>query len=73
VSLDETIRRHATRPLAAEVSPDQMRDWYRARDLLSGICERIIPETSTLAQTTALILADTQLLQADRPRSTPRT
>lgn len=62
VSLDETFRRHATRPLAAEVTPDQMRDWYRPHDLLVGIGERIIPETSTLAQTTALILADTQLL-----------
>ena len=71
VSLDETLRRHATRPLAAEVSPDQMRDWYRPRDLLSGIRERIIPETSTLAQTTALILADTQLLGADRPAEHP--
>jgi predicted kinase len=67
VSLDETFRRHATRPLAAEVTPDHMRDWYRPRDLLDGICECIIPETSTLAQTAALILADTQLLLADGP------
>lgn len=67
VSLEETFRRHATRALAAEVSPDQMRDWYRPRDLLSGIRERIISEASTLAQTTALILADTELLLADRP------
>jgi predicted kinase len=72
VSLEETFRRHATRPLAAEVSPDQMRDWYRPRDLLGEIRERIIPETSTLAQTTALILADTQLLQADRPAEPAR-
>jgi predicted kinase len=67
VCLEETFRRHATRPLAAEVSPDQMREWYRPRDLLGGICECIVPETTTLAQTTALILADTQLLLADRP------
>jgi hypothetical protein len=72
VSLEETFRRHATRPMAAEVSPDQMRDWYRPRDLLGGIDERIISETSTLAQTTALILADTQLLQADRPAEPAR-
>jgi predicted kinase len=65
--LEETFRRHATRPLASEVSPDQMREWYRPRDFLGGILERIIPETSTLAQTTALILADTRLLLADRP------
>jgi predicted kinase len=72
VSLEETFRRHATRPLAAEVSPDQMRDWYRPRDLLGGIDERIISETSTLAQTTALILADAQLLQADPPAEPAR-
>jgi predicted kinase len=72
VSLEETFRRHATRPLAAEVSPDQMRDWYRRRDLLGGIRERIISEASTLAQTTALILADTELLLADRPAEPAR-
>lgn len=72
VSLEETFRRHATRPLAAEVSPDQMRDWYRPRDLLGGICERTIPETSSLAQTTALILADTRLLLADGPAEPAR-
>ena len=63
VSMEETFRRHATRPQAAEFGPDDMRDWYRPRDLLAGICECIIPETSTLTQTTALILAETQLLQ----------
>jgi predicted kinase len=72
VSLEETFRRHATRPLAAEVSPDQMRDWYRPRDLLGGECERIISEASALAQTTALILADTQLLLAARPAEPAR-
>jgi predicted kinase len=72
VSLEETFRRHATRPMAAEVSPDQMRDWYRPRDLLGGIDERIISETSTLAQTTALILADAQLLRADPPAEPAR-
>ena len=61
VSLDETLRRHATRPQAAEFGPDDMRGWYRRRDLLSSIQERIIPETSTLQQTTTLILEETQL------------
>jgi hypothetical protein len=68
VSLEETFRRRTTRPLAAEVSSEQMRDWYRPRDLLGWTGERVIPETSTLAQTTALmLLAETQLLLADRP------
>jgi hypothetical protein len=47
-----------------------MRGWYRARDLLGGIRECVIPETSTLQETTALILADTQLLRHQQLRGT---
>jgi hypothetical protein len=50
--------------LAAEFGPDEMREWYRPGDLLSVIQEHVIPETSTLQETTSLILAETQLLQA---------
>jgi predicted kinase len=63
VSMDETIRRHATRPQAAEFAADDMRGWYRARDLLTRVAEHVVPETSTLQETTALILAETQLLR----------
>jgi len=59
VSLKETFRRHATRPQQADFGPDDMRDWYRPRDLLAGIREHVIPETSTLQQTTNLILGET--------------
>jgi len=38
-----------------------MRDWYRPRDLLATVRERVIPETSTLPQTLAIILADARL------------
>jgi predicted kinase len=62
VSMDETLRRHATRPQAAEFGPDDMRAWYRPRDLLSSIDECIVPEASTLEQTITLILEETQLL-----------
>jgi NTP pyrophosphatase (non-canonical NTP hydrolase) len=62
VSMEETIRRHATRPQAAGFGPDDMRDWYRPRDLLSSIRERIIPQTSTRQETTDRILAESQLL-----------
>jgi predicted kinase len=67
VSMEETLRRHATRPQAAEFGADEMRDWYRCRDLLGGIPEHVIPETSTLQETIALILAEAQLLQEVRP------
>lgn len=64
VSMDETIRRHATRPQAAEFGSDLMRDWYRQRDLLTAIREHVIPETNTLQEATDLILAESQLLSA---------
>jgi shikimate kinase len=63
VSLDETLRRHATRPQAADFGPDDMREWYKHRDLLSLVREHVIPETSTQHETTRLILTQTQLLQ----------
>jgi len=57
VSFAETLRRHATRPQAAEFTGDHMRDWYRQRDLLGLPGERIIPESSTCAETIDLISA----------------
>jgi len=39
----------------------ELRDWYRPRDLLATVRERVIPETSTLPQTVAIILADARL------------
>lgn len=56
VSFDETLRRHATRPLAAEFGGDEMRAWYRPADLLPGGVEEVVPQTSTLAQTVARVM-----------------
>ncbi|HYK34104.1 MAG TPA: kinase [Streptosporangiaceae bacterium] len=61
VTLDETLRRHATRPQASEFTADDMRSWYRPRDLLTTIQERVIAETSSLRQTVEEILADAKL------------
>jgi predicted kinase len=65
IPMEETFRRHALRPQASQFSVDAMRDWYRPQDLLASVQERIVPETSTVQQTTDLILADTQLLSQD--------
>jgi len=62
-SVEETLRRHAQRPQSAEFSADAMREWYRRRDLLAAVRERVIPETSTLDETAALILAESDLLR----------
>jgi len=64
VSMAETLRRHAMRPQAADFGADDMRSWYRPRDLLGGVRECVIPETSTLYGTTSQILADTKLLHS---------
>jgi predicted kinase len=69
VSMDETLRRHATRSQAAEFGPDDMRQWHRPGDLLSEIQEHVIPETSTLHETISLILAETRLLEAPQTLS----
>ncbi|MEV0084977.1 kinase [Saccharopolyspora sp. NPDC050642] len=58
VSFAETVRRHSTRPQAAEFGPGDMRDWYRHRDLLHLPGEQVIPETSGLEDTTNRILTE---------------
>ena len=68
VSFAETVRRHATRPLAAEVTPAEMRSWYVTRDLLGVPGERVIDESSTVGESVATILTTSGLGVAE-----PRT
>jgi predicted kinase len=56
VSLDETLRRHETRPMREEVAPDRLREWYQHRDLLPGGYETVIPEHSTKDATVQRVL-----------------
>jgi hypothetical protein len=57
----ETLRRHASKPEAAEYGEAEMRGWYRERDLLAGGLERVIPAESSLDETVRRIMADTGL------------
>ncbi|MGW1177225.1 AAA family ATPase [Kitasatospora sp. NPDC002543] len=61
VGFEETVRRHATRPQAAEFSPEEMADWYRPHDLLPHGIERVVGPHSGLDETVGRILADTGL------------
>ncbi len=61
VSLAETLRRHAGRPLAAEVAEADLVRWYKHADLLDGVPELVVAEQSTLAQTVELVLAEANL------------
>ncbi|MEU4220761.1 AAA family ATPase [Actinoplanes sp. NPDC026623] len=56
VPFDETVRRHGGRDLAADVTAEQLREWYTARDLLGADGELVIAETSDLEQTVTTIL-----------------
>ncbi|WP_211896990.1 kinase [Saccharopolyspora erythraea] len=58
VSFAESLRRHATRPQAAEFGPGDMRGWYRPRDLLGVAGEHLIPQESALPDTCTRILAE---------------
>ncbi|MEV7780835.1 kinase [Kitasatospora sp. NPDC088351] len=64
VDFDETVRRHSTRPQAAEFSPEDMAGWYRPHDLVPGAREHVIGRHSTLNATVERILADTALTPA---------
>jgi hypothetical protein len=63
VPWDETLRRHALKPQAAEYGEREMRAWYRERDLLPGGLERVVPASSSLDDTVRRIMADAGLGQ----------
>jgi len=55
VSIEETIERHKTKPIANDVTAEQLRSWYQPKNYLDVPGEVIIDETSTLEQTVDLI------------------
>ncbi|PWI12840.1 kinase [Streptomyces sp. Act143] len=61
VGFDETLVRHATKPIRDEVGPEQLREWYRPRDLLPGGVETVIGADSPLHRTVDRIMTDTGL------------
>ncbi len=58
LDFDETVRRHAGKPQAAEYGADTMRGWWRSDDALPGVGEQIIGPDASLADTTARVLSD---------------
>ncbi|MFF4950002.1 AAA family ATPase [Streptomyces chattanoogensis] len=61
VPFEETVRRHATRAQAREFGAEELRSWYRERDLLPGGVEEVIGEAESLAASTELVLTRTGL------------
>lgn len=54
-SLEETLRRHPGRPLASEVGPERLREWYRERDLLAIRGEIVVDGTLAPQETLAVL------------------
>jgi energy-coupling factor transporter ATP-binding protein EcfA2 len=58
VEFAETIQRHATRPQAAEFTPEDMAGWYVQDDWLGLPEEALIPQESSLDETVQRICRD---------------
>lgn len=61
VPYEETLARHATKPIADEVSPEVLAEWYRPLDLLPGGVETVIPAASTLQETADRVMRESGL------------
>ncbi|CAL9368478.1 hypothetical protein SUDANB1_00812 [Streptomyces sp. enrichment culture] len=61
VPFEQTVLRHATKPIANEFGETELRDWYRELDLLPGGTETVIGPDSTLRETVDRIMLDTGL------------
>lgn len=61
VSFEETLRRHVTKPNAAEFGETEMRSWYNPDDRLGLAREWIIKEASSSDHAVEQILSDTGL------------
>ncbi|MFD7306660.1 AAA family ATPase [Promicromonospora sp. NPDC059942] len=57
VPFDETIRRHATRPQAADFTPEQMADWFTLDDRLGVEEEFVVGQESSPEETVGKLLA----------------
>lgn len=61
VSIDETLRRHESKPNAHEFGEPEMRRWYTEKDVLGLDEERLIPEKSSLTATVRRIKSEIKL------------
>ncbi|HEY4489614.1 MAG TPA: AAA family ATPase [Candidatus Paceibacterota bacterium] len=55
VSMEESLQRHKTKPIATEVSEEKLRSWYQPQNYLDVLGEVVIGEESTLEETVELI------------------
>lgn len=58
ISFEETLRRHSTKPNRGDFGEKEMRRWWREKDLLDIIPERILTEDLTIDDAMNTILRD---------------
>lgn len=58
IPFQETLKRHTTKPNAAEFGENEMQQWWRDDDGLIGVEETIIGPDQPLADTVAMVIAD---------------
>ncbi|WP_329153251.1 kinase [Streptomyces sp. NBC_01456] len=68
VPFEETLARHATKPIAGTVGETELRSWYRPLDLLPGGVETVIPATSSLAGTIDQVMRRSGLAELAGPQ-----
>lgn len=61
VSFEETLKRHATKPIAHEFGETEMRRWYTPKDMTGFKGEIVIPESTTIDEATNLVLSQSGL------------
>ncbi len=57
ISLEETIRRHQTKPNKDDFGEKELRSWYKQNNLLSFVTEHLVHEQQTVDQTRDGILS----------------
>lgn len=68
IPFEETLRRHATRPIANEVGEDLLKSWYIPQDFTGYPDEVIVPETNSLEQTVRMVAEHAGLLTREGAR-----
>jgi hypothetical protein len=58
LTFDETLRRHAMKPVADAFGAAEMRQWWRGLQLVDGLEERVITKAEDLESTVGRVLAD---------------
>ena len=61
VPFDESLRRHAGKPQAAQYGAAEMKAWYRELDLLPGGTEQVIPAAMPQDEIVRRVMADSGL------------